>query len=230
MATSGDTTYRLVANEIIAEAFDICGIGSEGESINADMNVRAIRSLNLLTKAWSAEGHLWKQVSRSVTLVAGQDDYDLTPKPLRVVEVRRRVTSSGIDTPLNELARQDYLEQPNKASQATPVSFYYDPRSTAGTLYIWPTASTAVAAAMTLQLTELQPIEDFDSTANDADFPNEWMQALSYGLAEQLALKYGVSPDIRSEISARASLYKANLEAWDTEPASLCLQPENRWC
>lgn len=230
MATSGDTTYRLVANDIIAEAFDICGIGSEGESINADMNARAMRSLNLLAKAWSASGHLWKQTGRSVTLVAGQDDYALSPKPLRVVEVRRRVTSSGIDTPLNELARQDYLEQPNKASQATPVSFYYDPRSTAGALYIWPTASTAVAAAMTLQLTELQPIEDFDSTANDADFPNEWMQALSYGLAEQLALKYGVAPDVRSEISARASLYKAQLEAWDSEPASLFLQPEGRWC
>ena len=225
MATSGDTTYRLVANEIIEEAFDICGIGSEGESINADMNARAMRSLNLLAKAWSASGHLWKQVSRSVALVAGQDDYALTPKPLRVVEVRRRVTSSSIDTPLNELARQDYLEQPNKSSQATPVSFYYDPRSTAGTLYIWPTASTAVAAAMTLQLTELQPIEDFDSTDDDADFPNEWMQALSYGLAEQLALKYGVAPDIRSEIASRAAAYKAQLEAWDSEPASLFLQP-----
>ncbi|HKR17722.1 hypothetical protein [Rhizorhapis sp.] len=230
MATSGDTTYRLAANEIIAEAFDICGVGSEGESINADMYQRAMRSLNLLAKAWSAEGHLWKQVSRSVTLVAGQDDYTLTPKPLRVIEVRRRVTSSGIDTPLNDLARQDYLEQPNKASQATPISFYYDPRSTAGTLYLWPTASTAVAAAMTLELTEIRPIEDFDSTADDADFPNEWMQALSYGLAEQLALKYGVTPDIRSEISARAGLYKAQLEAWDTEPASLFLQPEARWC
>lgn len=230
MATSGDTTYRLVANDIIAEAFDICGIGSEGESISADMNTRAMRSLNLLAKAWSASGHLWKQTSRSVTLVAGQASYSLTPKPMRVIEVRRRVTSSLIDTPLNELARQDYLEQPNKESEATPVSFYFDPKSTTGTLYIWPTASTSVAAAMTLELTELQPIEDFDSTANDADFPNEWMQALCYGLAEQLALKYGVTPDVRSEISARAGIYKAQLEAWDSEPASLFLQPEGRWC
>lgn len=230
MATSGDTTYRLVANEIVAEAFDICGIGSEGESISVDMSARAMRSLNLLAKAWSASGHLWKQVSRSVSLVAGQDDYALSPKPMRVVEVRRRVTSSGIDTPLNELARQDYLEQPNKSAQATPISFYYDPRATVGTLYIWPTASTAVAAAMTLELTELQPIEDFDASNNDADFPNEWMQALSYGLAEQIALKYGVAPDVRGEIGARAAAYKANMEAWDSEPASLFLQPESRWC
>jgi len=230
MATSGDTTYRLVANEIIQEAFDICGIGSEGESINADMNARAMRSLNLLAKAWSASGHLWKQESRSVTLVTGQASYSLAPKPLRVIEVRRRVTSSSIDTPMNELARQDYFEQPNKSVQSTPVSFYYDPRSTAGTLYIWPTASAAVAASMTLQLTELQPIEDFDATSNDADFPNEWMQALCYGLAEQLALKYGVDPQTRSEIASRAAIYKAQLEAWDNEPASLFLQPEARWC
>ena len=230
MATSGDTTYRLVANDLIAEAFDICGIGSEGESINADMNARAMRSLNLLAKAWSASGHLWKQTGSSVTLIAGQASYALTPKPMRVVEVRRRVTSSGIDTPLTELARQDYLEQPNKEAEATPVNFYFDPKSTTGTLYIWPTASTSVASAMTLELTELQPIEDFDSSNDDADFPNEWMQAIAYGLAEQLALKYGVDAQTRGEIASRAALYKGQLEAWDTEPASLFMQPETRWC
>ena len=33
MSTSGSTNYSLATNEIITEAFDICGIGSEGESM-----------------------------------------------------------------------------------------------------------------------------------------------------------------------------------------------------
>ena len=45
MSTSGSVNFNLVTNDLIAEAFDICGIGSEGEAIAADMYSRARRSL-----------------------------------------------------------------------------------------------------------------------------------------------------------------------------------------
>jgi len=228
MSTSGSTNFNLVANEIIEEAFDICGIGSEGETITAGQYVRARRSLNLLVKAGGAKDHLWLRTERDVTLTASTASYALTPKPARVLEVRRHNTASGSDTPLNEWSRQEYFDMPNKGSESIPTAFYYDPQRADGTLYLWPTPSAATASAYTLKLSYLRTIEDFDSSADDADLPQEWLLALSYSLAEQLALKYGVAPDIRQEIAVRASQYRAAIEAWDTEPASLHMQPEYR--
>lgn len=234
MAVSGSTNFNLVTNEIIDEAFDIAGIGSEGEAISADQYSRARRSLNLIIKTWGAEEHLWTKTESSVTLVASQANYALatlfSEKPMRVLSVRRRITSGAIDTPMLEWSRQEYYDQPNKTIDSVPNSFYYDPQPTAGTLYVWPRPSAATAAAYTLEVTWLRKMDDFDTSSDDADLPQEWLQALSYALASELALKYGVAPDIRAEIAARASLLKDKMSGWDNEPASIYLQPDMRWC
>lgn len=232
MSTSGSYDFSLVANSLIEEACAICGIASEGEAISAYTYAQGLRSLNLIAKAWSASGHLWVETEASVTLVASQATYALatlfSKKPSRVVSVRRKVTSGGVETPLLEWARATYFDQPNKATASVPTSFYYDPQLATGTLYLWPTASTAVAAAQTLNVTYLRPIEDFDSSNDSPDLPQEWTLALAYALAEQLALKFGRPADLRREIADRAGVYKAMIESWDTEPASLFLQPDWR--
>ncbi len=234
MATSGDSTFNLAANDLIIEAFDICGIGGEGEPISSDQYARARRSLNLIVKTWGAAEHLWTKTEGSVTLVASQANYALATlfsvKPMRVISVRRRVTSGSTDTPLSEMSRQEYYDTPNKTSDSVPVSFYYDPQRTTGTLYVWPRPSTATAAAQTLQVTYLRRMEDFDGSSDDADLPQEWLQALAYALASELALKYGVDRDIRSNIEARAAGLYGQLSGWDNEPASIFLQPDLYRC
>lgn len=232
MSTSGSTDYGLVTNTIIEEACSICGISSEGESISAYTYADARRSLNLMVKAWQASDHLWLRTEATVTLVASQAEYALATlfsvKPMRVMSVRRKITSGGYETPLTEWSRQQYFDQPNKATDSVPTAFYYDPQRATGTLYIWPRASAATASAQTLQVTYARRIEDFDNSNDDPDLPQEWLLALSYGLAEQLALKYGIRADLRQEITARAAEYKARIEAWDTEPASMFLMPDER--
>lgn len=234
MATSGSKNYNLVTNEIIEESFDICGIGSEGESISADMYDRARRSLNLIIKTWGANPHLWTRTEASVTLVASQATYALatlfSSKPMRVESVRRRVTSSSTDTPLMELSRQEYFDTPNKTTDSIPIGFYYDPQLTTGTLYVWPRPSTTTASTMTLQVTYLRRMDDFDGSADDADVPQEWLEALCYALAEKLAIKYMISPDRRAEITARAGLLYRELKGFDNEPASIFMQPDTNRC
>ena len=36
MGTSGDTTFNLQSSEIVAKAFSILGVGSEGENLSAN--------------------------------------------------------------------------------------------------------------------------------------------------------------------------------------------------
>lgn len=230
MTTSGSIDFNLTASQIIEEAFDICGIGSEGEAISADMQIRGQRSLNLILKTWGTRSHLWVNTERSLTLTASTASYALSPKPMRVPSVRRRLTSGLIDTPLTEMSRKDYFETPSKSAMGPPIQFYYDPQVSTGMLYLWPTPDAGSANAFTIELTYLRRIEDIDSLSNDADLPQEWLQALSYALASELALKYGVAPDVRAEIGARAAALSALLESFDTEPASLFLQPDTGWC
>lgn len=225
MSTSGTTTYNLVASEIMDEAFDLCGVGAEGEPVSADMYARAFRSLNMLLKALGSHEHLWLETPQTVTLVAAQAAYVLSGKPLKARDVRRKVTSGGIETPLMTWPRSTYEEQPNKTTASIPTAYFFDAQRTTATLYLWPVPSTATASAMTVELIVRRKIEDIVTAGNDVDLPQEWLLALSYMLAEQLALKYGVAPDIRSEIAQRAAAYKADMEAFDTEDASLFMQP-----
>lgn len=234
MTTSGSTDFTLVTNTIIEEACEIAGIASEGTPISAYTYASGKRSLNLIVKAWGAQERLWLKTRASVTLVASQADYALATlfgsKPGRVLSVRRRVTSGTIDTPLNELSRQEYEDLPNKAIDSIPTAFYYDPQVDTGTLSLWPRPSTATAAAMTLQVTYLRRPEDFDASNDTADMPQEWLRALCYTLASELALKNGRPADLRAEISARAKSYLDQIEGWDNEPASIYLQPDlSRW-
>ena len=97
------------------------------------------------------------------------------------------------ETPLGEWSRDEYISQPNKLVEPIPVSFYFDPQTTASTLYIWPTPSAATATDMTLKLTYLRRMDDFDNTNDDADLPQEWLQALVWNLANDLEPEYPVN-------------------------------------
>lgn len=227
MSTSGSTDFNLTTNPLIEKAFHILGVGSEGEDLSARQYEDGRLSLNLMFKTWGTKEHLWLRTERSVTLVAGQAAYTMTPKPMRVDDVRRQVTASGIETPLTPWARKTYMEQPNKSVQSIPTSYYYDPQQASGVLYVWPTPSTATASDMTLQLTYLRRIDDMDASNDDADLPQEWLETIVWNLASSLMTEYPVNDGaVANKIERTAAILMAGLEAFDTEPASLYLQPE----
>ena len=228
MSVSGSIDFNMVANQIIRKAFQILGVAAEGESVSADMYARGLESLNLLIKTWSAQEHLWTRESQSLTLVAGQAPYVITPKPMRILSARRKNTASGYETPMTMWARQQYLDQPNKTtSLSTPVNFYYDPQRAIGTLYVWPAPSAQVAAAFTIEMEVLRRMDDMDASNNDADLPQEWLQALIWNLADDLITEYPVNDgNIASKIERKAAMLYADLKGWDNEPASIFLSPD----
>jgi hypothetical protein len=232
MTTSGSISYNLNANQLIDKAFHILGKASEGESMTARMYEDGRSSLNLLIKTWGTRDRLFTRTERSVTLVANTAAYVLTPKPGRVLSVRRRYTygSHVSDIPLYEMSREEYFSQPTKTtSPSTPTSWYYDPQTTTGTLYVWPAPATAVVSANTLQVTYTRRIEDMVTSADDLDMPQEWIQAVVWNLANDLETEYPVNDTrLALKIERRAAQLLAELESWDTEPSSIFMQPEYR--
>lgn len=232
MTVSAVTTYTLSLNELIDEALDLLGVGSEGEAITADMYARGKRSLNLMILSFNADEDLWRRETRSVTLLASTASYALAaPKPMRVEAARRKNTASGYETPMTMWSRQEYLDQPNKTSApSTPVNFYYDPQRDTGTLYLWPAPTSTVASAFTVNLDILRPMFLMDTSADTLDFPQEWQETVIYNLAVRLMPKYPVNDSNQAQlVIAQAANLLAKLKSWDQETASIYLQPDYRW-
>lgn len=223
MATSGSVDFSLDAREIVTEAFQTAKIIAAGETPNGTESADGMRKLNLLLKTWSAKEHLWIMTEGSQALTASTQSYAITGAR-RMLSVRRR--TSSIDTPMNELAREEYYNQPTKSGTGMPVSWYFDPQRSTRTMYVWPTASTAVAADTVLYFTYLRVIEDIDALENDPDVPQEWLEALVYALAARLALSYG--SDMAPALTSVANGLVADLAAQDQEPVSVYFQPGRR--
>lgn len=231
MTVSAVTIYSLGLNSLIDEAFDLIGVGSEGESITADMYARAKRSLNLMLLSWNADEATWRREVDALTLVSGQAAYVLsTPRPMRVEAARRKDTASGYETPMTMWSRQEYLDQPNKTtSLSTPVNFYFDRQRDDATIYLWPAPSTAVAAANTVQMDVLRPMFLMDVSNDTLDLPQEWQEAVVYNLAVRLMAKYPVNDQGQANIVvAQAGNLLGLMKAFDQEQASIFLQPEAR--
>ncbi len=138
-------------------------------------------------------------------------------RPLRVLSARRR-GEDGNDVPIEVTARSTYFDTPNKTNEGLPVQVYYDPQLTTGEMHIWPTPESPNDRIF---FTCTLPIQDFDTTAQNPDFPQEWLDALVWGLARRLAPTYGIPVALRMEIGQGAATLYENIRNFDVEPVPL---------
>lgn len=229
MTTSGVTTYEPTTNEIIAWAFANLGVAQEGESLTARMYEDGLRALNGILQTFSSSPHLWTATEATLTLVANQPAYVLSPRALRVTSCRYRL--NGIETPMTMWSRQEYLDQPTKVvSPSIPVNFYFDPKVASGTLYLWPAPSTATALQYDVRYDYIRFLEIQTASNQTLDIPQQWIEAVTWNLSRRLMAQYPVNDgNLANIIIATAGETLAALRAWDQEPASIFLQPETRW-
>jgi hypothetical protein len=229
MTVNTSTSFAMTANQIVTRAFKVLGIGTEGEALTATMYADGIEDLNLLIKTLGAQDHLWIRTEGTVTPVASQASYSLSftsGKPMRVQSVRRAL--DGIETPLNEMARQTYFDQPNKSlSPSIPTQFYYDPQQATGVLYLWPAPSASFVAEQTLNISYWRRMGDIVSSSDEVDMPQEWLQTVIWNLANELETQYPVNDArLAAKIERKAALLMQALKGFDNEPASLYMQPD----
>lgn len=145
-------------------------------------------------------------------------------RPLRILDSFVRNAVQGNDSPCRIISREEYSQYGMKTSSGSPTQFYYDPQVNTGNLYAYPVPSLATQ----LMFIEFQrPIEDFVTSADDFDMPQEWADALKFNLARRIAPEYEVSTYKYSQIKELAQETFALLDTWDQEAASVYLQPES---
>lgn len=141
-------------------------------------------------------------------------------RPLRVVSGRRFAFINSIDTQMIPMSRIDYRNQPNKSSTGTITQFFYDPRggaNTQGQMFVWP-APTDVTSAF--KFTWWRPVQDFTTSANIPDLPQEWLDALVWNLALKMAPEYDCTANRYAIIKDQAASSLDNVMGWDREPES----------
>lgn len=146
-------------------------------------------------------------------------------RPLRVLQVLMRDADNS-DTTVDLVSQQDYMELSGKHEVGGVTQVHYDPQTSAGILYVWPSPDDVTKM---LELIVERPIEDMDSATDDFDIPQEWYEPILYGLAERAALYFHVNEKITIMLGQKANTYLEKVMNFDVENTSLFLSPGTRY-
>lgn len=231
MTTSGSADFSLTRSELCTKALRLIGVLDATETAGADEMASAVSSLNIMIKAWAGKNiFLWTKTEDSFSLVSATASYlfgsggTKTYKPLRIMSVRYVVSSTN-EIPLTRLTREEYFDLPDKTSAGVPTSFYYDPQRATGRLYLWP----VLAGTNTIKYTYARMFEDMDDVGNEADFPQEWYEALIYNLAIRCAPEFGKRLANFPDVVAFAASSLNDALDFDQEDAPMQIVPHPQY-
>ncbi|MHA2064706.1 MAG: hypothetical protein ACXABY_10060 [Candidatus Thorarchaeota archaeon] len=117
----------------------------------------------------------------------------------------------------------EYMDLTSKTSEGPPNLVAVDMQLDDIILHLWPEPENMKEV---IHLWVKWPIQDFDATADDWDFPRGWGNAIKLNLAVQLAPEYGrkVSP----ELMQNAQIAFGMAQGADLELAPIQISPNVR--
>lgn len=219
MAVSSSSDFNLTAVDLVTEARRKIGIHETEEPLSAAETTAGLTMLNALLKAWQVGGVSFSHYTQgSFALVASDVDYvfgaggTFTTVPFDIIDVR--LTRSSIDRVMTELSREEYYAIPNKTVTGVPTSWFYDRQRNGGTMYVWPAPDSTGG---TIKFTYVRKIWDMDANADDLDLPQEWYEAVIYGLADRMAENYGlINTPLGQRVSEKALASLQEIKDFDT--------------
>lgn len=230
MASSGTYSFTMTRDDIIGAALRLTGAFGDQDVIPATDIANCAQALNILAKELANDGlPLWCVVDFSMALVAGQATYNLSsltsqPRPLRLLDMYLR-SATGNDVAIKIVSRYDYNTLGSKASPGVPNQAFYDPALGASTITLYDVPQDDTR---TLHVVYQRQIQDFNLAADNPDFPQEAFRLLKWCLADEIALEYQASNDVRSEINQRAAMYKNKFFDAEQEQTSVYFTPSER--
>jgi hypothetical protein len=155
------------------------------------------------------------------TSAKGKKAYAYTTKAGRPtkIEYATRRDVNGYDTEVTLIGEKEYRLQSNKAANGPPVEVWYQPTLTTGTLYVWPVDGGSTWDKLIMSAHYYA--DDFDTAAHNPQFPIEWGEPLTYGLADRLASEYGLPLRERQLLHMEAEGKIQEALDYDVENASV---------
>lgn len=238
--STGTATFTVDRDSLIKASLRVIWVTDPegGPAPSATMLSNGAEALNLLLKNWMSQGLILSTYQQlAIPMVAGTQSYTIGPsgaavtstRPLRLFDgsfIRNTVTN--VDTPLQILTRQAYLQQTTKTVQGSTTGIYYlpsidvaggvtNPGTGWGTLFVYfPSAD----ATHTVYANFQRPLYDMSAATDAFDIPVEWQRALKYALAAEIAYEYGLPANTIQLLEAKAEALKRELELWTVDQAT----------
>ena len=125
MALSGSTDFEPNVAEFVEEAFERCGL-----ELRTGYDLKtARRSINLMLAEWANRGlNQWTIEQATQTVTQGTTEYTLNSNIIDILDlvVRRTVNNTQTDISMSRVGRSEYLNIPNKTTQARPTQYFLD--------------------------------------------------------------------------------------------------------
>jgi len=229
-------TYTINRDAIISRALRLLGVVAQGETPTAVQLTEGATALNGLVLAWQADGMpLWAIKTHTMPLIAGKKVYTFgasslppynIPKPLKVLQAWYHNIPSNVDVPMRIVTQQQYNMLGNKDVTGLPIQIWYQPLSNTGELTVYQVPDQYTMDNITLSFVYQAPYQTFDAATDVLDWPQEWFDAVTYGLATRLAPEYGVPAGDRSVLLSEATSIKQTALNFGTEEGSIYFQVE----
>jgi hypothetical protein len=222
MATSGTRAFSLDVATAIEEAYELAGL----EARTSYDAVTARRSMNIMFADWSNRGiQMWEVTKVELTLTQGTNEYTLNSYDIDVLDVYIERTENNVvtDYTLDRVDRNEYVNIPNKATQARPTELWVE-RKKSPVIHLYPTPDNSTDK---LVYYVWQTIEDSSAQVNDVDIPTRFMPCLVSGLAYYLCLKKNVQklPVIKQQYEQDLT----NALRYDEDRSPLRLVPKKEY-
>lgn len=203
MTTSGTTLFNPDVAEIIEEAFE-----RVGKEIRTGYEFKtARRSLNYLMADWANKGlNLWTIEQGEIPLLVGVGDYPLPDDTVDLIEtvVRQNQGSqyNQVDLQIQRISVSTFANIPNKLMQGRPIQVFVDRQAPTPIARIWPRPNVD---GYLLVYWRLRRLDDAGNSGTlTMDIPFRFLEALTAGLAYQLALK---TPEAEGRIPMLKQMY-----------------------
>ncbi len=143
-------------------------------------------------------------------------------RPLRIIDAYLKNIVSSTEHRINIVSKSDYDALGNHTDANIVNQVAYEPQLDNGTLWVYP---RFLSGDYLIQIRFHRPFEDFVSSTDTPDFPQEFYLPLMISLASLLAPKNGVPLNERKVLMQEAAVIWEQALSNGTEEGSLFLQP-----
>lgn len=227
MATSGNTTWTLTRDEIVAAVLRKVGALAEGQTATTEQISTVSQALNGVIALFQTKGMpLWKRTNTTIPLVLGQQAYTITDG-VKVPQVVLQYISEATQYELIGKSEYDFNKLPQgNIDDGLPVHYYYQPGISDGTLNIWPVPDAGAVANNQLLVVSQKKFDGFFAAGETPDFPSYYNLGLIYQTAVVVAPEYGVPLQDRQSLRSEAKEYVDDAFSYGDEDGSFFIQPD----
>jgi hypothetical protein len=198
------TSWTLLASEVCTDALQHLGFLDSSEAASGAEMQTALRGLDVVLKELPITGYTWPKLSAEAALTWTGVQTMTLPTDYYGYPVAWK-TVNGQKYPLTQIPHSNWVQMPDRAATGTASHFYISP---ANVFYVWPVPSADPVATI-----QYQKIVDDAALATTPDVLQVWKGALSWGVADEVSLKFGTPDARRAEVSRRWQFKRALLQA-----------------